>query len=69
MIFLTGFVLIGCGAEAPESEEEASRNVVQEKADSLHDSIDKAEEVEAMLDDKKTAIDEALDDAEGGGSD
>jgi len=62
-ILMASGVLAACGG-SDQAADEKPQNPVTEKADQLHDSIDKAHEVEGLLEDQKSAIDEALDEAE-----
>ena len=64
-ILFAGSMLFACGSgDSSDSSEDRAANPVLEKADELHDALDKAHEVEAMLEEQKKAIDDALEEAE-----
>jgi len=54
--------LFACGGG--DSSEGESGNPIDETADSMHNALDKAENVEAILEEQKKAIDDALLEAE-----
>jgi hypothetical protein len=69
MILFASSMLFACGSgdstASTDSSEGRAANPIDEKADALHDALDAAHEVEAILEDQKKAIDDALEEAEG----
>jgi hypothetical protein len=62
-ILFVSSILLACGGS--DSSENRTANPIDETADSMHDALDEAEEVGAMLEEQKQAIDDALEEAEG----
>ena len=62
LILFACSILSACGGG--DSSEDRAANPIDEKADELHDALDKAHEVEAILEEQKKAIDDALEEAE-----
>ena len=69
-ILFASSLLFACGSgdssDSSDSSEGRAANPIDEKADSLHDAMDKAHEVDAILEGQKNAIDDALEEAETG---
>jgi hypothetical protein len=73
MILFASSLLFACGSDdstdssnAADTSEERVANPIDEKADELHDAMEAASEVDAYLEEQNRAIDEALEEAEGG---
>jgi len=68
ILFATS-MLFACGSgessDTSDSSENRTANPIDQKADELHDALDKANEVEAMLEEQKKSIDDALEEADG----
>ena len=62
MILFASSILFSCGGG--DSSEGSAANPIDETADSMHNALDKAEAVEAILEEQKKAIDDALEEAE-----
>ena len=62
LILFACSILFACGGG--DSSEGRAANPIDEKADELHDALDKANEVEAILEEQKKGIDDALEEAE-----
>jgi hypothetical protein len=62
LILFACSILFACGGG--DSSEGQAANPIDEKADELHDALDKANEVEAILEEQKKAIDDSLEEAE-----
>jgi len=62
LILSASSILFACGGG--DSSEGRAANPIDEKADELHDALDKAENVGAILEEQKKAIDDALEEAE-----
>ena len=70
LILLASLALFACGGgESSDTAEEATETVGAEVADGMHDAMDKAQDVEAILQESKEAIDEAVEEAEGAADD
>jgi hypothetical protein len=64
-ILLASSMLFACGSgESSDSNEDRAANPIAVKADELHDALDRAHAVEAILEEQKKAIDDALEEAE-----
>jgi len=61
LILIVCSILFACGGDSTDGR---AANPIDEKADQLHDALDKAHEVEATLEEQKKAIDDALEEAE-----
>jgi hypothetical protein len=72
LIMLASLALFACGGgdaggsteETVEAAADSTTGAVEEAAEAMHDAMDKAEDVGAVLEDEKKAIDEALEAAE-----
>ena len=62
LILFACSILFACGGG--DSTDGRAANPIDEKADELHDALDKANEVEAILEEQKKGIDDALEEAE-----
>ena len=72
-ILFASSLLFACGSDdsadsnnAAGASEERAANPIDEKADELHDAMEAASGVDAYLEEQNRAIDEALEEAEGG---
>jgi hypothetical protein len=75
-ILFASSLLFACGSDdstdatdsnsAADTSEERAANPIDEKADELHDAMEAASGVDAYLEEQNRAIDEALEEAEGG---
>jgi len=63
LILFASSMLFACGGPA-EDATESKGNVIDETADSMHTALDKAENVGAILEEQKKAIDDALEEAD-----
>ena len=61
-ILFASLILFACGGS--DSAEDSMANPIDETAEAMHDALDKANEVEAILEEQKQAIDQALEEAE-----
>jgi hypothetical protein len=61
MLFASS-LLFACGGG--DSSEEKTANPIDETAESMHNALDKAENVGAVLEEQKKSIDDALDEAD-----
>jgi len=66
-ILFASLILLACGGS--DSPEDRTANPIDEAAGSMHGALDKADEVEAILEEQKQAIDDALEEADGAGPD
>jgi len=65
MILFASSMLFACGSgESSDTGENRTANPIDQKADELHDALDKANEVEAILEEQKKSIDDALEEAD-----
>jgi len=62
-ILFLSLALSACGGSSDEAAE-STANPIDETADAMHDALDKAENVGAILEEQKKAIDDALEEAE-----
>ena len=75
-ILFASSLLFACGSDdssdssdsnnAAGASEERAANPIDEKADELHDAMEAASGVDEYLEEQNKAIDEALEEAEGG---
>jgi hypothetical protein len=56
--------LVGCGGESGDADEASAETAGAEIADTLNDAQDAAADVEVLLDEAKTDIDTAIEEAE-----
>jgi len=64
-ILVASSLLFACGSgDSGDSSEGQATDPINEKADALHDAMDRAQEVEAILEEQKQSIDDALEEAE-----
>ena len=61
-ILFASSMLFACGGS--DSSEDRDANPIDSTADAMHDALDEAEAVGAILEDQKQAIDDALEEAE-----
>jgi hypothetical protein len=64
-ILFASLILFACGGS--DSSESKVANPIDEAADVMHDALDDAQEVGAIVEQQKQAMDEALEEAEGAG--
>ncbi len=69
LVLCASSILFACGGGDGDGGEgnssaNGTANPIDEAADTMHNSLDKANEVEAMLEEQKKAIDDALEEAE-----
>ena len=62
LVLIATLILFSCGGD--DSSEDSAANPIDETANAMHDALDKAEDVGAILEDQKAAIDDALEEAE-----
>jgi hypothetical protein len=62
LILFASSILFACGGG--DSSEDRTANPIDETADSMHNALDKAENVGAVLEEQKKSIDDALEEAD-----
>ena len=63
-ILVISLVLVGCGGGSDDSEEATAETAGAEIADALNDAQDAAANVEVLLEDAKSDVDAAVEEAE-----
>ena len=66
-ILFVSSILFACGGS--DSSEDRTANPIDDTAEAMHNALDKAEGVEAILEEQKQAIDDALEEADATGPD
>ncbi len=68
-VLIASLFLLGCsGGESDDSADTVDEGA-EDIAGAYHDALDRAEEVEAIIEQEKADLDAALEEAEGGGTD
>ena len=68
-VLIASLFLLGCsGGESDDSAETADEGA-EDIAGAYHDALDRADEVEAIIEQEKADLDAALEEAEGGTTD